>query len=97
VDSFVIFGPDEVPAVVSYDLEFTPTGPLRILAPSSDDPLDPTNLSGQFRDALATGYFTASSVTEPGGEPFSITAQFASSEFAWAEMGMMRNGSFNRQ
>ena len=97
IDSFVIFGPDEVPATVSYELEFTPTGAMRHLRPSSDDPTDPTNLTAQFRDALATGTFSASSLTEPGGDPFSITATFASSEFTWAEMGMMRNGWFDRQ
>jgi hypothetical protein len=97
VDTFQIFGPDEVPAVVSYEINFTATGPMRQLRPSSNDPLDPTNLSGQFRDALGTGTFSASSVTEPGGDPFSITGAFASTEFTWAEIGTMRNGWFDRQ
>lgn len=97
LDSFQIFGPIEVPAVVSYDLNFVATGPMRHLRPSSADPLDPTNLSGQFRDALATGTFSASSITEPGGVPFSIEGAFGSTEFTWAEIGMMRNGLFNQQ
>ena len=83
--------------MVSYEINFTATGPMRRLRPSSDDPTDPTSLSAQFRDALGTGTFSASSVTELGGDPFSITGAFASTELTWAEMGTMRNGWFDRQ
>ena len=93
VDSFQILSGIEVPALASFDMTWTPTGAPRQLRPASSDPLDPRNFAGQFKDALATGTFSASSVTQFGGEPFSFTA-FASSEFAWGEMGQEQNGSF---
>jgi hypothetical protein len=98
IDIFFFGNPGPwVPGVVSYEINFTATGEMRHLRPSSDDPLDPTNLTAQFRDAFASGTFSAESVTEPGGEPFSFTGAFASTEFTWAEIGMMRNGWFDRQ
>ena len=92
VDSFQILSGTEVPAMASFDITWTATGAPRQLRPGSSDPLDPTNLAGQFKDAVATGNFSASSVTEFGSTtPFSFTA-FAAS--AWGEMGHEQNGSF---
>lgn len=93
VDSFQIFGPNEVPARVSYDITFTPEGPTRHLRPTSTDPLDPQNFAAVFRFATATGSFSGSSITEPGGQPFSFSGQ-ASSAGVFAEMGFERNGFF---
>ena len=94
VDSFEFLGGNEVPGVASFDITWTPTGAPRHLQPASSNPLDRRNLAGQFKDAVATGTFSASSVTEFGSTtPFSFTA-FASSEFGWGEMGNEQNGSF---
>ncbi len=93
VDTFQIFSGVEVPATVSFDITFTPNGRLRVLHPSGDS-LQPTYVAGAVRDVLAEGYFSASSLTEPGGEPYSFENAYASSAPAWAEMGLTRNGSF---
>jgi hypothetical protein len=93
VDSFTIFGPVEVPATVSFDITWTGMGPVRHLRPGSTDPEDPTNLAAEFRDATAVGSFSGTSLTMPGGVPFSFQGD-ASTEFTWAEMGKERNGFF---
>jgi len=93
VDSFQFLSGVEVPATVSYEITWTATGPVRHLRPVSDDPLDPRNLAGEFRDALATGTFSGRSVTALGGSEFTFEGN-ASSEFVWAEMGTERNGWF---
>jgi len=94
LDTFVFGGPDEVPATISYDITWTRNGPPRFLSPGSDDPTDPTNLYAVFRDAVAEGSFTAESVTEPGGDPFSFEGAFATSAPVWGQMGYEANGSF---
>jgi hypothetical protein len=93
VDTFFLFSGVEVPGVVSYDITWTPTGEVRHLRPGDSGPMDPTHVHGQFRDALAVGSFAGTSVTMPGGEPFSFEGD-ASTAFAWGEMGTMRNGWF---
>jgi hypothetical protein len=92
VDSFQIFGPVEVPATASYAIRWEATGAVRHLDPSSDDPSDPTNLSATFRDVTATGTFSASSITHPGGGPFSIHGVIGVA--VWGELGNERNGRF---
>jgi hypothetical protein len=91
-DSFSFLGPVEVPASASFGISWEATGPVRHLVPGSDDPTDPTNLSGTFRDARATGTFSARSITQPGGVPFSIEG--APGVAVWAELGKERNGRF---
>jgi hypothetical protein len=93
VDSFQIFSGVEVPATVSYDITWTATGRLRRLFPGSTDAADPTAFAGRFRLATATGTFSGSSSTMPGGTSFSFSGP-ASSEALWSEMGMERNGVF---
>ena len=94
VDTFFFGGPDEVPATISFDITWLPTGAPRVLTPESDDPLGPTYFVGIFRDAVAEGSFSAESITEPGGGPFSFTDAFATSEPVWGEMGFEANGVF---
>ena len=91
-DSFVIFGPNPVPATVSYDIAWQATGEVRHLAPSSNDLNDPTRLRATFRDAAATGTFSAQSITMPGGGPFSFHG--AVGVAIWAEVGHDSNGQF---
>lgn len=94
VDSYQIFSGTEDPATVSFDITFTPIGPPRHLTPASNDPLDPRNFAGEFKDAFATGTFSASGFTSFGsGVPFSFSGT-ADTAFSWAEMGTQQNGSF---
>ena len=94
VDSFQILSPTEEPATASFDITWTAFGAPRHLRPASSDPLDPTAFAGEFKDALAEGTFSGETVTAFGsGIPFSFSG-FASSAFAWAEMGTEQNGSF---
>jgi hypothetical protein len=92
IDAFTFLGSVEVPATASYDIRWEATGPVRHLDPGSDDPTDPTNLSGIFRDVTATGTFSATSITHPGGGPFSIHG--AVGVAIWGELGNERNGRF---
>ena len=89
VDSFTFLGPVEIPAMVSLDVTFVPTGKMRHIRPASSDPTDPHNWAGQFRDALATGTFSGSG----GGFSFSGSGTSAS---VFAEMGTQHNGFFVR-
>ena len=92
VDNFVIFGPNSAPGTVSYNIAWQATGDVRHLAPSSDDLTDPTRLRATFRDAAATGTFSAQSITMPGGGPFSFHG--AVGVAIWAEVGPDKNGQF---
>jgi hypothetical protein len=90
VDSFVIFGEDEIPATVSFDITFTGEGRRFHYKPGSDDPLDPTNFDGKFRQGVATGEFSGSNA-----DGFSFTSEpGATSEGVFAELGVEQNGSF---
>jgi hypothetical protein len=89
VDSHVIFGEDEVPATVSFDVTWTGSGPRHHYKPGSDDPTDPTNFDGKFREGVATGTFSGSN-----SEGFSFTSDpGATSEGVFAELGTESNGS----
>lgn len=90
VDSFTFLGPVEIPAIVSLDVTFEPTGNVRHIRPTSSDPADPHNWAGEFRNALATGTFSGSN---SGG--FSFTGSGTSTPI-FAEMGTERNGFFVR-
>jgi len=90
VDSHVIFGEDEVPATVSFDVTWTGSGARHHYKPGSDDPTDPTNFDGKFREGVATGTFSGSN-----SEGFSFTSDpGATSEGVFAELGTESNGSF---
>lgn len=90
VDSHVIFGEDEVPAKVSFDVTWTGFGPQNRYKPGSRDPTDPTYFRGQFRGAVATGTFSGSN-----SEGFSFSSDpGATSAGVFAEIGTESNGSF---
>ena len=90
VDSFVFLGEDEVPATVSLDVTFTGSGARHHYKPGSDDPTDPTNFNGKFREGIATGTFSGSNA-----DGFSFTSDpGATSEGLFAEIGTERNGFF---
>jgi hypothetical protein len=91
LDSFQIFGPDEVPGLVTFDMTFEASGPMRHLRPGSTDPADPTAFAAELRDAATTGTFSGSSVTELGGDPFSFSGTATG---IWGELGKERNGFY---
>lgn len=87
VDSFVFGGTTEIPASVTFDLTWTANSKVRHLRPGSDDPLDPTNLAGEFRTADVSGTFSGSNSE---GFSFSGTAD----QSLYSELGTERNGWF---
>ena len=90
IDSFVFLGEDSVPATVSFDITWTGSGQRHHYKPGSDDPTDPTNFNGKFRDAVATGTFSGSN-----SDGFSFTSDpGATSTGLFAEIGTESNGSF---
>ena len=90
IDSFVFLGEDSVPATVSFDITWTGSGQRHHYKPGSDDPTDPTNFNGKFRDAVATGTFSGSN-----SDGFSFTSDpGATSAGLFAEIGTESNGSF---
>ncbi len=90
VDSFVFLGEDEVPAMVSMDVTFIGSGARHHYKPGSDDPTDPTNFNGKFREGIATGTFSGSNT-----DGFSFTSDAgATSNGLFAEIGTESNGSF---
>jgi hypothetical protein len=89
VDSFVFLGENEVPATVSFDVTFTGQGQRFHFKPGSDDPTDPTNFDGKFRQGVATGTFSGSN-----DDGFSFTSDpGATSGGIFAEIGIETNGS----
>jgi hypothetical protein len=90
VDSFTFLGENSVPATVSFDMTWKAVGKRSHFKPGSNDPTDPTNFDGKFRQAVATGTFSGSNA-----DGFSFTSDpGASSEGIFAEIGIERNGSF---
>lgn len=90
IDSFVFLGENSVPATVSLDVTWTLSGPRHHYKPGSDDPTDPTNFNGKFREGVATGTFSGSNT-----DGFVFTADPGStSEGVFAEAGTESNGSF---
>ncbi len=90
IDSFTFLGENPVPATVSFDMTWTAVGKRYHFKPGSDDPTDPTNFDGKFRQAVATGSFSGSNT-----DGFSFTSDpGASSEGIFAEIGIERNGSY---
>src|SRR4029079_7973971 len=60
IDSFQFLGEHSVPATVSFDITWTASGKRSHFKPGSNDPTDPTNFDGKFRQAVATGTFSGS-------------------------------------
>jgi hypothetical protein len=90
IDSFQFLGQDSVPATVSFDITWTASGTRSHFKPGSNDPTDPTNFDGKFRQAVATGTFSGSNA-----DGFSFTSDpGATSAGIFAEVGIERNGSF---
>src|SRR5204862_4015472 len=90
IDSFTFLGENSVAATVSFDMTWQGSGPKVHYKPGSEDPTDPTNFDGKFRQAVATGSFSGSNAD---GFVFSSDPG-ASSEGVFAEIGIERNGSF---
>jgi hypothetical protein len=90
IDSFTFLGENSIPATVSLDVTFTGSGPRHHYKPGSDDPTDPTNFDGKFREGVATGTFSGSNT-----DGFSFTSDpGATSDGLFGEIGIERNGVF---
>jgi hypothetical protein len=90
IDSFQFGGPDQIPAKVSYTVEWEATGPAVTLGKGKSVlATDPAAFSGDFAPALARGSFSGRELafsfkSDPG----------ASSRRGYAEIGRERNGVF---
>lgn len=90
LDSFVIFGPNSIPAALSFHLRWDATGPAAQLGEGdSVDPTDPAAFLARFAPARASGWIRATEVgfgfrSNPG----------LSSALGYAELGRERNGVF---
>jgi hypothetical protein len=90
IDSFQFFGPNEVPASVSFEIRWDATGPaLDLGSGGSVDPTDPAAFLGQFAAATSTGSFSGT------GLGFSFRGSgSASADSGYAQIGRERNGEF---
>jgi hypothetical protein len=90
VDSFVIFGPNVVPAAVDLQVEWKATGPAVALGEGETvPPTDPASFLGEIAPAFAVGAF--------GGRGLGFafrSVSGASSRRGYAELGTERNGAF---
>ena len=90
IDSFQFGGPNQIPAKVSYTVEWEATGPAVTLGKGkSVGATDPAAFSGDFAPAIARGSFSGRELafsfkSDPG----------ASSRRGYAEIGRERNGIF---
>ena len=91
IDQIFFLGPGNTPATASFDISWTPTGPVRKLTPGSNDPTDPTNLTAAFREAIVHGSFSVKegNVTYSGAWHGSTGAGID-----FAEIGTEQNGIF---
>ena len=78
-----------VRARASFDIAYKKTGNLRLIRPTTDDPLSPLNWAGKMWDATNSGSFT---VAYDDGT-FSASGTFDSSS-NFGEMGTEGNGFF---
>jgi hypothetical protein len=89
IDSFQFFGPNPVPATVSFNIKWVATGKTTHFVPGSSDPTDPTNFDGHFyKHVVATGRLSGKELG------FSFKSDLTTSEGAFAELGTERNGAF---
>lgn len=90
VDTFQIFGPNFIPALVSFDVRWEAIEPpMQLGQGSAVSPTDPAAFLGSFAAARAVGTFSGSElgfsfVSNPG----------VSSDLGYAELGTERNGAF---
>ncbi len=90
IDSFTFGGPVQVPASVSFSIEWEATGPAVPRGKGGSVPAtDPGAFRGEFAPALATGSFSGRELA------FSFRSEAGvSTARAYAEMGRERNGVF---
>jgi hypothetical protein len=105
LDSFEFFGPNVVPATVSFDLRWEATGPAvprgfikdrdkdkgkNTPAPAPPPPTDPAAFVGEFAPARATGSCSGSEL----GFAFRSNPGATTYPKGYAELGRERNGVF---
>jgi hypothetical protein len=90
IDSFQFFGPNQIPASVSFHVEWRATGPFVDRGRGTDvPPTDPAAFLGRFAVARSTAMFEGSEFgfgfrSDPG----------VSTDRGFAELGRERNGVF---
>jgi hypothetical protein len=90
IDTFQILGPNQIPATVSFEIEWEATGPaVQLGSGKSVPPTDPAAFLGEFAPAFARGSFSGQELgfsfqSNPG----------ATSQRGYAELGPERNGVF---
>jgi hypothetical protein len=89
VDTFQFGGPNVVPAITSFEIKWTASGPKETRGSGKSVGADnPAAFSGEFYPAKATGTF---SVTEPG---FTFKSEAgADTDDGFATLGTEKNGS----
>ena len=90
VDTFQIFGPNMIPALVSFDVRWEAIEPpMELGQGSAVSPTDPAAFLGSFAAARAVGRFSGSEI----GFSF-VSNPDVSSDLGYAELGTERNGTF---
>jgi hypothetical protein len=89
IDSFQFFGPNQIPASVSFRVEWRATGPFERRGSGTDVP--PTDMAA-FRGRIAAARSDAWFAGEEFG--FAFRSDAASSDRGWAQLGRTRNGVF---
>jgi hypothetical protein len=91
LDSFVFFGPNVVPAAVSFDLRWEATGPAVARGKGKAvAPTDPAAFLGEFAPARATGDCSGAEL----GFAFRSDPGASTDPRGYAELGQERNGVF---
>lgn len=87
LDSFQFFGPNQMPASVSFRVEWRASGPfVRRGSGASVSPTDSAAFLGEIAQARSTGWFAGK---EFG---FSFKSEPATAERGYAQVGFSRNG-----
>jgi hypothetical protein len=87
IDSFQFFGPNQIPATVSFSIEWRATGPF--VRRGSGDPDPPTDIAA-FRGDIATARSTGRFTGEEFG--FSFSGSGSTDGGGNAQIGFTRNG-----
>jgi hypothetical protein len=91
IDSFQFFGPNQIPASVSFEVEWRATGPFVERGSGTEvEPTDPAAFLGRVAVARSTGRFSGSEF----GFGFRSDPGVSSDPRGFAEMGPERNGVF---
>jgi hypothetical protein len=89
LESFQIFGPNNVPATVSFRIRWEATGPVMNLGSGKTvPPTDPAAFLGQFAPARAEATISGSELG------FAFRSDNANSDRGFAELGREHNGVF---